>query len=46
MLRALHYLPYAKEFGYTPDQVDELPADVEPYMLPLARELFNKGQPW
>lgn len=33
MLRALNYAPYAIRHGWTPEQVDRLPADVVPYLL-------------
>jgi hypothetical protein len=29
------YVIYAREFGWTPAQVDELPLTVEPWLLPI-----------
>lgn len=31
----LRYVEYAREFGWTPDQVDALPVHLEPWLLPI-----------
>jgi len=33
--RQLRYVMYAREFGWTPDQVDQLRLIDEPYLLPI-----------
>lgn len=33
------YTLYAREFGWTPAQVDELPMSVEPWLLPISAEI-------
>jgi hypothetical protein len=33
------YVVYAREFGWTPTQVDELPLTVEPWLLPIHNAL-------
>jgi hypothetical protein len=33
--RELDYVIYAREFGWTPDQVDNLPLAIEPWILPI-----------
>lgn len=37
MARALSYAPYAARHHWTPDQVDNLPADVLPWLLDVER---------
>jgi hypothetical protein len=31
----MRYIVYAERFGWTPAQVDALPASIEPWLLPL-----------
>lgn len=35
------YVIYAKEFGWTPTQVDELPLGVEPFLLPIYNAILQ-----
>lgn len=35
MMRAAYYAPYAIHHNWTPRQVDEIPADILPYLLPV-----------
>lgn len=35
ILDVARYVAYADAFGWTPDQVDDLPLAVEPLMLPV-----------
>jgi hypothetical protein len=35
MLRAAYYAPYAIQHNWTPEQVDRIPADILPYLLPV-----------
>lgn len=33
------YVLYAREFGWTPAQVDEIPLTTEPWLLPIQKAL-------
>jgi hypothetical protein len=33
------YTVYAREFNWTPDQVDNLPLDAEPWLLPISHAI-------
>jgi hypothetical protein len=45
MLRALRYAPYAIRHHWTPKQVDEeIPADVEPYLLDVEALLEDEAK--
>lgn len=35
------YVIYAREFGWTPAEVDELPLAVEPWLLPIYNALIE-----
>ncbi|MFC5184368.1 hypothetical protein [Actinomadura harenae] len=34
-MTALQYVVYAERFGWPPSVVDELPMDVEPWLIPI-----------
>jgi hypothetical protein len=45
MMRALRYAPYAIRHHWTPKQVDEeIPADVEPYLLDVEALLEEEAK--
>jgi len=45
----LRYVEYAREFGWTPDQVDALPVHLDLWLLPISNMLkvvnVRKGLP-